>query len=264
MLAGAALLGVSFVVYGLGHLQWPPIYILDATRTTPLFFILASLLAMAALIARPDWPVGAAIVALAAAILVQNLSKTGAVALTLALPLAFGLLRGARGVLPLVAATAAILVIVLPKSDFPRPYSNDLAEGLGWIAAHTPQDALFIIPVGLQEFRELTRRSAYVDFKSFSVGQPAQAMMTRLRMEEVAQPGPAALALRGFPVVAEWEAAQHRAATCTGMADLMRRTGADYTVLRTLSLRNERLEVPRCQAPVLVYENAALAVFRAQ
>ena len=73
------------------------------------------------------------------------------------------------------------------------------------IQVETPVDALFVIPVGLSAFRHYAQRSAYVDFKLFSVAQPAQAALTRARMEEIAEPKPAHRSAQGWVAAQLWE-----------------------------------------------------------
>ena len=123
---------------------------------------------------------------------------------------------------------ATALVVFFPAKPFPPVVPEPSRQVLEYIRDETPRDALFVIPVGLSEFRVIARRSAYVDFKLFSVAQPDQAALTRARIDEVARPAPENRDAVGWPAAVLWGEDQRRDATCARMAEILNETGADY------------------------------------
>ncbi len=272
MAAGGVLFALAFAIYGFGLLQWPIFFMLDLNRTTPLFFTLACLFAASAIILGlrdgdlKETPLALAPPAIGLTLFLANFTVAAVVTLIFGTWMMCAAHATRRPLALFIIATTAFVVIVLPVRHLELGYRPRVVEALTWVRENTPEDALFIIPVGLFEFRELSRRSAYVDFKTFSVAQPEHAAMTRNRMVEVAQPRPETLDhFGGFWAMTDWEADQHAAATCVGMMALMEQTGADYTVLRTMSRMSEPVVIPECaDLPVLVFRDDALAVFSAK
>jgi hypothetical protein len=247
---------VTLLVYKGGLLQWVPLFILDANRSSPVLFALGPAFALAGLLRAPRGPSTWAAFALLAAIAYANGTPEGYALIALA-GVAFAL-RGLSLVLPVgLAGLLAAFVFLSPPALPPSETPPSIRVALERIRAETPKDALFVIPIGLFEFRHYAQRSAYVDFKLFSVAQPEQAALTRQRLAEVARPASENLRAAGWAGVALWEEDQHRAATCEGMTGILRQTGADYYLRRVLPD-----EVPPdCPALPLTIRTDALALY---
>lgn len=222
---------VTVIVYRGGVAEWVPLFILDANRSTPVLFALGPAFAVAGLWRTPWRPASWAVGLLLAGLLVLN-GTAGGVALV-ALSAVMVALRGTWWVRPAVlGALGVILLLQFPPQAAPSTLPGPTRVALDRIRAETPPDALFVIPVAMQEFRHHAQRSAYVDFKLFSVAQPDQAALTRARIDEVVRPDPARRASVGWAGMALWEEDQRRAATCEGMEEILRSTGADYYLRR--------------------------------
>jgi hypothetical protein len=247
---------VTLLVYKLGIGEWVPLFILDANRSTPALFALGPAFAVAGIFRASRGPVVWATVLLLGAIVLLN-GTPGGIAL-IALAVVMFALRGLHwsrsASLAVLAAAAAF---VFPAAPGPRELPEPTREALERIRAETPVDALFVIPVGLMEFRHYAQRSAYVEFKMFSVAQPEQAALTRQRLAEVARPDPAHLSAAGWTGLQLWEEDQRRAATCDGMAGILRETGADYYLRRVV--RDE--DPPDCPALPVTVRTETLALY---
>jgi hypothetical protein len=191
------------------------------------------------------WTVGLILVAILA--LNSTMSGLGFVALG---ALLFVLDNSPRTLPVLSVGLIAVLAVFFPPVPVPPLLPEPSREALERIRAETPPDALFVIPVALSEFRHFAQRSAYVDFKLFSVAQPDQAALTRARMEEVAQPIPSHRAERGWKAARLWEIDQRNTATCSGMAETLAATGADY-YLRSVDKNESPPDCPALQRPIL-------------
>ena len=222
---------VTVIVYRGGIAEWVPLFILDANRSTPLLFALAPAFAVAGLWRTPWRPASWTVGLLLPAILVLN-GTAGGTALV-ALSGVMVALRETSWARPAVLiALGVILALRFPPQAAPSAVPASTRTALDRIRTETPPDALFVIPVAMQEFRHYAQRSAYVDFKLFSVAQPDQAALTRARIDEVVRPDPAHRAAAGWKGMALWEEDQRRAATCEGMAEILRVAGADYYLRR--------------------------------
>ena len=229
MLAFTVLHAVTLVVYKLGVAETSALFILDANRSTPLLFVLGPVIALAGI-----WRVGVGTASLGcgvvlAAIMGVNGSVAGAGMLAAGL-VVLGLHRFEWG--PRAAAVGACLAVplVFPPATLPPFVPAETRDVLAQIRAQMPQDALFVIPVGLSSFRHYAQRSAYVDFKLFSVAQPAQAALTRARIDQVLTPKPEHAEAIGWPAIALWDEDQRQAGTCEAMGAIMQATGAEYYV----------------------------------
>jgi len=240
LIAGlGVLLLVSTVFYFGFETRSLPILMLDATRSSPLLFaVSATLFATVTeiraeagprgLIARP---IAAFLVAaaLATALATANAMPTGpffalAGLLILAAP-GRAVPKAAFG-----AVLAGLFVYAVPERLVQRePPSKDAAM-FDWARTQTAMDALFIVPPGMMEFRLFAKRSVYANFKLFSVTQPAQAWLTRQRLEQIARPDPETASARGWTGIVLWDRSYLRNATCAGMLALMEQSGADYFV----------------------------------
>lgn len=218
---------VTVIVYQGGFAAWVPLFILDANRSTPLLFALGPALAVAGLWRTPWRPASWAVAILLAELLVLNgtLESLALVALAgIMIPL-----RTKVWMKPLTLGVLSIaLLLWFPPKAAPTTVSAPTRAALDRIRTETPPDALFVIPVALYPFRYYAQRSAYVDFKLFSVAQPDQAALTRARINEVMRPDPAQPTVAGWDGIALWEEYERRVGTCEGMAEILRSTGADY------------------------------------
>ncbi len=247
---------VTVVVYRGGLAEWAPLFILDANRSTPLLFALAPAFAVAGLWRTPWGPAFLSVALLLAGLLVLNGTTVGAALVALS-GIMVGLRETAWARPAVLGALGVILVLTFPPEPGPPAVTVETRAVLDRIRAETPPDALFVIPVTMSEFRHYAQRSAYVDFKLFSVAQPDQAALTRVRIEEVARPDPAHRAAVGWSGMALWEEDQRRAATCDGMADVLRATGADYYLRRVAPDETP----PDCPALRLSIQSETLALY---
>ncbi|MBW4709216.1 hypothetical protein KX928_15600 [Roseobacter sp. YSTF-M11] len=233
MLAFVALHLVTVVVYKFGLFEWVGFFILDANRSTPAVFVIGPALALAGMWRAPRSPMTWAAGIFLLCIVTINTEPAGFSLLALGLIMVrFHDVARLKPVVLIGLATA--LVVLFP----PAPYSPKIAAAtrvaLERIRAETPPDALFVIPVSLSIFRHYAQRSAYVDFKLFSVAQPDQAALTRARIEQVARPAPEHRDKQGWPAARIWDTDQRRAATCSRMAETLAETGADYYLRRVV------------------------------
>ncbi len=227
----AALHLVTVLVYKLGVSGWIGFFILDANRASPVAFVLGPTLALAGLWRGPRERFGRLTALILLVLLMLNAMPAGiAFAALGAVLLAAGEGDRARGARLLAAAAA--LFIWFPPPPGPPALPEETRKALERVRAETPQGALFVIPVGLSEFRHFAQRSVYVDFKLFSVAQPEQAALTRARLEEVARPAPDHRGMAGWAAARLWEEDQMQAADCGTMAATLRRTKSDYYVRR--------------------------------
>ncbi len=271
--AFGALWLVTAVSYVWGLAEWLPLFVLDATRTSPLWFVFAAAIAAPSVVAAVrSWRADAAFVsnpwtlaAIAAAVAILALNGTWLGAVVCAVGLAIAWPGKAWRHLALLAALVSLVFVGMTLAFRPVTAPRDAAEvaGFDWIRTNTPADALFVIPVGMLEFRLLARRSAYVEFKLFSVAQPDQAALTMARMLEVAMPDAAARAEAGWQAMESWEASQHAAADCAGIDRLLGQTGADYMLLRTEVLAAAHGAVPDCgdAGPRVQFQNDAFTIY---
>ena len=248
---------VSLFVYKLGIGEWVPFFVLDANRSSTLAFVLGPTIALAALWRAPQIlakiVLGLLLVALAAVNgTVESFGLIGLGLMLLVLEARFD--WGARA-----AAVVAIglLVILFPPRPEPPATHPDIRQLLERIREETPPDALFVIPIGLDAFRYFTQRSAYVDFKLFSVAQPDQAALTRRRIDLLVTPSPEEQELTGWPAVAAWGRAQRQEATCARMAEILAETEADF-FLRITGPEEPR---PDCTDLPVTIENDWLALY---
>lgn len=256
-MAGSTLLHlVTLGSYKLGLSDWIGFYILDATRATPTLFVIGPALALAGIwhVRRGPvvWIAGAVLIA----ILAFNTTVEGlALAATGALLLA---IRDKPRAIPatLLALVAALVAFFPPKREPPAvPVETRIA--LERIKAETPTDALVVIPISLSAFRHYAQRSAYVDFKLFSVAQPDQAALTRERIDQVTNPAPEHLKARGWPAAHLWDGNQRVAATCEAMAQTLENVGADY-YLRQIARDETPPDCPALPRPI---ETGTLALY---
>lgn len=252
----------------LGHFVWQshflPLYILDVTRTTSLGFALASVLFAAAF--RDHWHGDGSrslwrhlCFWIAAGLMLELLAGYGTVlswSVAIAAILAMVFRRYAA---PVVAFTAFFGLFLFaasaPQRAQPRTLPADEAAFYSWIRKETPADALFVTPPSMDGFRLYARRGIYADFKMFSVAQPAQAWLTRERLQQVARPDAHERALEGWDGIRQWDKAYAHHTDCAGIAALLDETQADYLVRPGSS--------PDCgQAVIRVFQNPAYAIYR--
>ncbi|WP_338548296.1 DUF6798 domain-containing protein [Roseovarius phycicola] len=229
MIGFAILHLVTIIVYKLQVSQWVGFYILDANRSSSLLFALGPALALAGMWRAPNPP----LLWISGTVLIVALTLNATIGGLLFLVLTVLMWRLAdsvrlRSVLAIALVTA--LVVLFPAKPFPPAVPEPTRVALERIKQETPRDALFIIPIGMMEFRLLAQRSAYVDFKLFSVAQPDQATLTRERIDDVGQLSPENQGLEGWPAAIQFGEEQRLAATCDGMVRLLTDVEADYFV----------------------------------
>ena len=240
---------VTVVVYKGGIAEWIGFFILDANRSTPALFVIGPALAIAGIWSRrQDRLVWIAALPLLA-IMAFNTTLVGLIVVGLGLLLAA--LKNVPNVQTLyLVGSAAALVLLFPAPRqlplLPEP-THQMFEH---IRDNTTVDALFVIPVNLFTFRHFTQRSAYVDFKLFSVAQPDQAALTRARLDQVASPAPQDRNVQGWLAAQLWDQEQQRTATCATMAQTLAVTGADY-YLRRVSPDEAAPNCPTLARPIL-------------
>jgi hypothetical protein len=128
-------------------------------------------------------------------------------------------------------------VLFARSAPLAAPTNNDQEQLFRWIRSNTPVDALFIIPPAFQEFRTYARRSAYVDFKTVTPGDPRLVAVWRQRLERVAAPDRLAREARGWSGAVEWERTYAVRNTPRRIRSLLLETGADYFVWDREGLR---------------------------
>lgn len=247
---------VTVIVYKMRLSELTSFFILDANRSSPALFALAAAFAVAGLWKAKRDTAFFSTALLLAVILALN-GTPGGIALVAMTGLIISLRKFAavRGIS--TAALAGILMLTFPPAPIRQAVSAETHRVLDWIREETPPDALFVIPVGLFEFRQTTKRSAYVDFKLFSVAQPGQAALTRSRMEIVARPSPESRDVGGWEGAGLWEMDQLDAATCAGMAEILHESGADYYLRRVL----ETYPAPNCPDLESLIRSKTLALY---
>jgi hypothetical protein len=272
-----ALHGVTTLFYFAAESRYLPLYILDATRSSPLFFALSAALFAAVMEQRSEagltgagWgsPVVLAVVVAAGAaglaILVLNTTPTGWFFATSGI-----LLISAPGKAVPKVALAVLLTAIFGWTAYHlhlRPLvERQRAELFEWALRETSRDALFIVPPGMHGFRLFARRSIYVDFRLFPIAQPGLAWRARTRLERIAQPDVRARAARGAVAVGLWNRAYLDATRCRGIARLMDETGADFLVRQVRDAAGNRHPPPDCGAGLpKVFANAGYAVYDAR
>ncbi|MFX0543423.1 DUF6798 domain-containing protein [Roseovarius sp. S4756] len=257
LVAGFALLHlVTIIVYKAGFAEWIGFFVLDANRSTPMLFVVGPSLALAGILrvrhGQSVWISGVLLLAILA--LNATLAGLALVALGVLL-IATGYTARARNVF-LIGVMSA-LALMFPLAPKPTNLPDATLQAFERIRTETPPDALFIIPVSLAEFRHYTQRSAYVDFKLFSVAQPDQAALTRARLEEIAHPAQDHRQAQGWPGARLWDQDQNRAATCETMAEALAATGADF-YLRRATLKEA---APNCLSLPRPIATSTMAVY---
>lgn len=257
MALGFALLHViTVLIYKLELSDWVGFFILDANRSTPALFALGPALALAGMWRTPvqmgHWLTGALLMTLA----VINTHVFSFVFLFLGAAMWVGG-RLQHGRLTLTMGLIAVLVVVFPARPFSPSVTADQKKIMAVIRDTTPRDALFVIPPGMMEFRLLAKRSAYVDFKLFSVAQPDQAALTRVRIREVMSMNPEDSNTQGWPAVLAWDAAQHRTVTCDMMVEILTSTGAEYYLRKS----GEGIPPPECPTLTRAIEAESLVLY---
>jgi hypothetical protein len=247
---------VTVLVYRGGLLEWVPFFILDANRSTPLLFVLAPAFVIAGAWRTSDRTTLLVVGLLVGGILLLNGTAGGAALVALS-GVMFALRERAWARPAVLGGLVVILALHFPPPAAPPGMDAQTRTVLDRIRAETPPDALFVIPVAMFEFRHFAQRSAYVDFKLFSVAQPDQAALTRARIEEVVRPDPANRGAAGWPGMNVWEEDQRRAATCEGMVEILRATGADFYLRRVAPDETP----PACPALPLSIRSDKLALY---
>ncbi|KIT17043.1 DUF6798 domain-containing protein [Jannaschia aquimarina] len=256
MAALTALHLVTLIVYKWQITDWVGFFILDATRSSSLGFVLGPVFAIAAVHDRLREPVALAMVALLAALAVLNGVPAGMLLLALGIGMIF-LDRVVRARQLLAIGLATSLVLLFPARPLPPPLPESSRIALERIRTETPVDALFVIPVSLMEFRHYAQRSAYVDFKLFSVAQPEQAALTRTRIDQVTRPAPDVETLEGWLGAQAWDEATRRAATCEYMEDILNEVGAEYYVRPLVAGE----AAPQCDGLPSAIQTETLAIY---
>lgn len=131
----------------------------------------------------------------------------------------------------LALVTVALVVAGLGRPAavfFPLAYArSDLAEVERWARAHTPEEALFLIPPSNTTFRTYARRSVVINFKP----TPYQAGAIHGWLDRLLAVAPAPLPERGgLPFVEALDAA-YAANGPEDWARLARRFGAEYALV---------------------------------
>ncbi len=257
VMAGFGLLHlVTVVIYKFGLLQWIGFFILDANRATALLFILGPLFALAAMAQGASRELMVATGGLLLAILAFN--GTIAAVIFLLLAALFWRFQALPRFDPVMGlALLGGLILFFPAKPAPSVVPDETRVVLRQIREETPRDALFVIPVGLSEFRIIAQRSAYVDFKLFSVAQPDQASLTRTRIDEIVAPSAALADVGGWEAAVLLSEEQRQEATCARMQEVLSQTGATY-FLRSLA---EAEPPPDCPALGLVMASETLALY---
>lgn len=244
-------------------------YMLDATRSSPLYFALSAVLFAAAAEGRASQGEGwrgllplvpAAVIAVA--IMVVNGLPTGwffllAGLLVIAAP--------GRAVPRLALAVTLLLAfaMIAPSRYQLRsavdPRRLDLAE---WAIQTTDADALFIVPPGMRDFRLFAQRSVYADFALFAAAGPRQGWFARQRLERIAEPGREARTSGGASAMGIWDRSYLIAATCSSIVALIQETGADYFVRPVQSSDDQRDAGDPCGGnPMVAFRNSTLTVY---
>jgi hypothetical protein len=239
---------VSLLVYKLQMSNWVGFFILDANRSSALLYALGPAVAVAALWRQPNEPLAWAAGVLLLFILTMNFTVPGVCFVLLGLGMIVLRHRPFCEPTALVLSLAALLLF-FPPPPHPSRVPEATRAALEKIRLETPSDALFVIPVGLSAFRHYTGRSAYVDFKLFSVAQPEQAALTRERIELVAPPAPEHANAQGWNAANLWDEDQRLRATCDVMANVLAETGATY-YLRPLAVDEDPPDCPRLKRGV--------------
>lgn len=248
MVSLTALHLVTVVVYKSAIAEWVGFFILDANRSTPLLFVVGPALALAGVWHAPRDPLALIAGALLLAVVAINGTTQGLGLLALGAGM-FALREVRWATVAVPAALVATLVLLFPPTPDPPPLTEPTITALERIREETPADALFVIPISLSAFRHYTQRSAYVDFKLFSVAQPDQAALTRARIDEVARPSPDHRSEAGWLAAHLWDEDQRKAATCEVMAETLKSVGADY-YLRRLAAEEAPPVCPELPMPI--------------
>jgi hypothetical protein len=257
-------------------------YLLHLTRSSPLFVAVASILAVAGLEAvlaensKPQQFRGEAfsvlrfcfLIVMALLILTFITWDLGRLAVSLlGLLYGIGIQRKSHSVAAfmagaLISASAALIVI---QDRLEAPVPQEEKELFDWVRAQTDRDALFIIPVGFQQFRFYTLRSVYVDFKLFPASTPTLIPEWRRRLELVAAPDKKALGLSGWEAVPYLDRTYAQRNTPERIAWLLKNTGAKYFVWDSSCLDVPPfLDLPRPASGALqvLFANPRFGVYR--
>jgi hypothetical protein len=272
-----AMHGIATLFYFATDSRYLPLYILDATRSSPLFFALSAALFAAAMeqrikagLAGAGWGSPAALAMTVAAgaaglaIMVLNATAPGWF-----FALSGILLISAPGRAAPKVALAVMLTAIFGWTTYHlnlRPPVEPRRAGLfDWALRETSRDALFIVPPGMHDFRLLARRSVYVDFRLFPIAHPGLTWQARSRLERIAQPDAEDRTARGAVAIGLWDRAYIEAAHCRGIARLLDATGADYLVRQVRDAAGIRHAAPDCGAGLpKVFANAGYAVYGAR
>jgi hypothetical protein len=256
MIAFTLLHLVTCIVYKLGIAEWMPFFILDANRSSPLMFALGPLLAIAGVWRAGRMPMSMAAALVLVIILIVNGTEESLVLLAIGAAL-IALDKFRWG--PIAGTTAIIVALTFQFPPTPKPPTvpAPVRDVLERIRAETEDDALFVIPVGLTEFRHYAHRSAFVNFHLFSVAQPDQALLTIRRIDLVLEPqagiGPPA----GWPAISYWDEERRKSADCETMARILNAADADY-FLRQLASGEV---APECSDLALTIKGSSLALY---
>jgi hypothetical protein len=290
LLGQTILLLATFYFHGPFQLQEEPsggflLYSLDLSRTTPLFFALCGC-AVAAGVPRPDEPLSgrtrwggvdrvfafSGMLGVAYLLFLNLKHHAWTYALLILMVLGYAGVRfGIRSRWATMAWSALAVVAFasfLRTADLraePQPQDAGLYS---WVEEDTPDSVLFVIPPGMQAFRLETRRSVYVDFKSFPPSQPALAWEWRRRLEEIVDSDARALEqARGWPGVFWWDVAYAKRNPPERIASLLVSTGADFLVQDRLYVQlPPHLPIepssPSDAGLVVAFENERYRVYR--
>lgn len=249
-----------------------PLYMLDATRSSPLYFALSATLFAAAAerqsarrLTADGWrslkPLAAA-GAIAVGLMVANALATGWLFLLAGL-LVIATPDRAVPRVALAATLVLIFVMAIPRFHLRAPAGAQRIAMFEWASRETPADALFIIPPGMTDFRLFARRSIRAESGLFAA-DPRREWFARERMLQAAQPDPEALALQGWPAMERWDRTYAAAADCRGIARLLDATGTTYFVLPVRETDIGR-SAPDCGAGLpAVFENSGFTVDHAR
>lgn len=253
-------------------------YLLSLTRTSPLVLALAAICIGVALERRGDLRGKGG---LARELLWLGLFLAVAVLLTLfvawspGLAAAFALAVAGRAVARQGRGYAFVITGYLMAAAggaiwcwrHDRRYNEPAPDAAGlyaWAQA-TPKAALFIVPPGLEGFREYARRSVYVEFKLFPASTPAAIPEWRTRLETVAMPDRLAREALGWPGVPLWDRSYAARNTPRRIVELLRATGADFFVWDRAGLAVPPYITPPAE-PVaslaVAYRNERFVVYR--
>lgn len=275
LMAGWAVLWLVCALFYAGRLSdWSPLFILDATRSSPIWFVSAAALLVAALAhEREAFKSDKSINTIRLAILLAGFvwlflissSLIGKMMIIISLLLYFNSVF--KDLIDFALGLIAIAAGGLAMANWPLEAELEPGESevFAWVKSETPPDSLFIVPIDWIKFRHYSQRSTYVDFKTFSVGQPDQAALTVSRLIDVARPDEANWEYEGWPAAERWALKQHENLSCESLTDLFERTQADYLVLKTPLITGLESNETGCPngGPINVYNSDTFTVISA-